>query len=104
MFVEGAQYAYLDPKNNAYIYSWDKTKISFKLNSDDLDIIISALKSNVPFKIEKNNKVFQSTHANVFCLHDTNNNLSVLCELTQEHIVGFEILLTSAKTKIFNWS
>lgn len=106
VLIEAAPFLSSEGKVNKY--DWENNKVTFHLNSKDLDVILFRLAptgnylSN--FRISKNSKSFLKP-AGTFdlVLIDEIKNLEIKLNLKIEELAGLLRLLSQAAVRIYNW-
>lgn len=104
VFVESAPL--LKKEGSINKYDWEHNKISFQLNSNDLDLLLYGMKSNKYSTIKKNNKEFSldcNKESNIFKLKNKESGIETTIQLEQESMHGLQLLLQQAKLRIYGW-
>lgn len=106
VFIESAPLLLKEGSINKY--DWENNKISFQLNTNDLDAIIHLYdnKSDASIEILKNNKQLQiskTLQSYSFKLYSSEKSLVTSIQLSDENSTGLSLLLKQAKLRIYGW-
>lgn len=102
VFVEGAPFLLKEGHVNKY--NWENKKISFQLNTNDIDYVLHNIVRGGKLVRQSKLFIFEKVDNKLkFTLQDISKNVLVNITLDEYQIIGLVILLSTAKHKIYGW-
>lgn len=103
LFIEAAPILEVHETYNTY--DWENHKISYKIDTICLDLLLNFLTDKINFTEIKNEKSFagrciENDILKLFLMHDS---LNLSLELNSSSALGLKLLLIKAKERIYGW-